>query len=308
MTSENNTWLKVAIWIMRIAVAGLFLLSAVTKLMSIDAFELYSFKILPFNWYLTISLVRLLIALEAIIAIGIISGIGYRFAVYFALFFIILSSLWLIQRIWITPNENCYCFGEFINATPLVSLYKNLVTIILLGFLTTSIRNKMHHFDRAIWVLLIFIISFVSINIISPPDYLFKNRYTTEGYLKELDVKQLRGDAFYTINSDNELSSDGIYALISLKCPICKLAAKKISTIQSKRANQLPITMVVLSKNIEGWLPFKNEHQIPDYPIWFVGQNEFLKYTRSLPMIYFIENEKIVKTRSYRDLTDKDFE
>jgi hypothetical protein len=292
--------------IFRFLMGSLFAFSAVSKIVSIDAFELYTFKTFDFNWYTTISLVRLLIALEILIAISFITGVGYRISVYVALIFIFLSSLWLIQRWVAAPNENCQCFGNLINIKPLVSLLKNLMMLPVLGFLVANLKIKAFRWDNIAGFLVIGFVSLVGVGIASPPDFFHKGTYDSEGYLNEISMENLKNDAYLTIDTSASIPQKQIVMMMSMSCPICEMAIKKIEIIQRRHPKMLPITLVVMAGKIDGWIGFKKTNNVPNYPVWFLEPQNFLQYTKSLPTLYFVKNGTIVKIKSYRDLLESD--
>lgn len=301
-TNKRTIWMH----IFRFSMGSLFAFSAVSKIISIDAFELYTFKTFDFNWYTTISLVRLLIALEILIAISFITGVGYTISVYLALIFIFLSSLWLIQRWVVAPNENCQCFGNLIRVKPLVSLLKNLMMLPVLGFLVANLKIKAFRWDNIAGFLVIGFVSLVGVGIASPPDFFHKGTYDSEGYLNELSMENLKNDAFLTIDTSASIPQKQIVMMMSMSCPICEMAIKKIEIIQRRHPKMLPITLVVMAGKIDGWIGFKKTNNVPNYPVWFLEPENFLQYTKSLPTLYFVKNGTIVKIKSYRDLLESD--
>jgi hypothetical protein len=116
----------------------------------------------------------------------------------------------------------------------------------------------------------------------------------------------VKSDAFLAIDTNELIPQKQILMMVSMYCSVCKKAVDKVSIIQSKHQKMLPITLVVMSEKIDGWVAFKKAHNIPNYPVWFLEPQNFLQYTKSLPTLYFVENGNIINIKSYRDLLERD--
>ncbi len=144
---------KNLVWAIRIIVAGVFILSAVGKL-SIDSlldkplFALQNFERnflvngIGMGYDMAKILSRLLIGLEFSLAVLILLPFSLKKVVFPALIGLlgVFSIHLLIQAIG-GESSNCGCFGELIPMTPLQALIKNLVTIGLLIFPLTILKD-----------------------------------------------------------------------------------------------------------------------------------------------------------------------
>lgn len=122
---------KVLAWALRLILAAVFVLSAVSKMAGIDQFEVYvySFGFLPLNVCFVVA--RLLIGLELLLALFILVGWMPRLTRLAALGVLLFFSLFLCYAALAGRNDSCQCFGQWIHMDPVQSLLKNAVLILL---------------------------------------------------------------------------------------------------------------------------------------------------------------------------------
>lgn len=126
--------------------ALVFLISAFTKLHDYQGtVELFS-NILGFQITLTKILLSILILIELFIFYLIINDfLKKRFVVNSI--FVLLIFFTLISVFFVFKNyENCGCFGNSLVSTPIQSLIKNLVLIIILSYLKKAYQNNASDF------------------------------------------------------------------------------------------------------------------------------------------------------------------
>jgi hypothetical protein len=131
-------------WIFRILIAGLFLLSAVSKVFPIWAFEKQLVDLGIVDWCLAPYLSRLLIALETAIAIAILQRHYLRSLVIPVTLLLLLAfcvHLGIQMYQHGAMNGNCGCFGQLIPMTPLEAFIKNIVTVGMLLYLRGRVSD-----------------------------------------------------------------------------------------------------------------------------------------------------------------------
>lgn len=146
-------------WIFRILIAGLFLLSAVSKVFPIWAFEKQLVDLGIVDWCLAPYLSRLLIALETAIAIAILQRHYLRSLVIPVTLLLLLAfcvHLGIQMYQHGAMSGNCGCFGQLIPMTPLEAFIKNIVTIGMLLYLRSRVSDLPAGQNRLINLLFIY--------------------------------------------------------------------------------------------------------------------------------------------------------
>ncbi len=148
--------------IFRILISGLFLLSAVSKLFPIWAFEKQLVDLGIVDWCLAHYLSRLLLALETAIAIAILQP-HYLRSVVIPVTLLLLTVFCVHLSIQMyqhgAMNGNCGCFGQLIPMTPLEAFIKNLVTIGMLLYVRQKVTDLPAGQNRFINLLFIYTLS-----------------------------------------------------------------------------------------------------------------------------------------------------
>ncbi len=155
-------------WILRVIISALFILSAVTKMVtgewalanSLWMFEKQLVDLGICSWCGSHYLARLLIGFELALGIAILFPYLIKKLVIpvtmalLAAFCIHLT----MQMIEFGPmNGNCGCFGQAIPMTPLEAFIKNIITIGLLAWLFKLLPSKDESWGRIIHPILIFL-------------------------------------------------------------------------------------------------------------------------------------------------------
>lgn len=133
------------IWIFRIVIGSLFIVSAISKLFPIEAFDLTIVNQGITNWNIAPYLSRFIISVELFLGISFfVTPFVKKIAVPFSFLLLIVFCVHLIYLMATgSGNKNCGCFGELIPMSSLEALIKNLVLIFLLFLL-----NKYFLFEK----------------------------------------------------------------------------------------------------------------------------------------------------------------
>ena len=119
--------------ILRIGIGGMFVIAAILKLMSIDEFEIYIYSFNVLNFLLTSFVSRIIIAGEFILGLFLILKINYKFTWNATMIVLLLFTLFLIYTAIFRNDTNCHCFGELVELSPVESIIKNVIAMILLS-------------------------------------------------------------------------------------------------------------------------------------------------------------------------------
>ena len=119
--------------ILRIGIGGMFVIAAILKLMSIDEFEIYIYSFNVLNFLLTSFVSRIIIAGEFILGLFLILKVNYKFTWNATMTILILFTLFLIYTAIFRNDTNCHCFGQLVELSPVESIIKNVIAMILLS-------------------------------------------------------------------------------------------------------------------------------------------------------------------------------
>lgn len=148
-------------WLFRVIIAFLFIISAAAKLMPIEFFEkqLVSIAAKPgilfefTNWCSAPIWARVIIIMELFLGISLLIPFFQRkFTIPFSISMLIMFITHLSFQIAIFGNSgNCGCMGELIPMSPLSAIFKNIFTIAILLYLFIvdekySNENPVFHF------------------------------------------------------------------------------------------------------------------------------------------------------------------
>ena len=125
------------IWLIRIFLGSLFILSAISKLFPIEAFDLAIVNQGITTWNIAPYLSRLIISIELFLGISFfITPFVNKISVPFSFLLLLVFCIHLIFLMSTgSGSKSCGCFGELIPMSSLEALIKNLVLIFLLFLL-----------------------------------------------------------------------------------------------------------------------------------------------------------------------------
>ena len=125
---------KKIIWILRFILGSLFILSAISKLIPIEAFDLTIVNQGIADWNVAPYLSRFIISIELFLGISFfINPFVKKIAVPFSFLLLVVFCIHLIYLISTgSGSKNCGCFGELIPMSSVEALIKNLALIFLI--------------------------------------------------------------------------------------------------------------------------------------------------------------------------------
>ncbi len=226
----------IARYILQILVSVVFLASAWLKLYPIEPFELTLVDSGLVPWSIAPYAARLLLSVETFIGVGLLFNTRYtlvllKSALYLTLFFsIYLLLLWHFRG----NDINCGCFGAKLSLTPIESLVKNAVLIVLI-LIAIKLYSPIQRGFK--WLYVIGLLGLCVAPFVLNP---------LEGYFSTPDNTEYPYDFKSEIIPDSILSKvpfdieKGTYILpfLSVTCPHCKVAAQKLTV--AKRKHELP--------------------------------------------------------------------
>ncbi len=122
------------IWIFRVILGSLFILSAISKLFPIEAFDLTIVNQGITNWSVAPYLSRFIISVELFLGISFfINPFVKKISIPFSFLLLVVFCVHLTYLIATgSGSKNCGCFGELIPMSSVEALIKNLILIFLL--------------------------------------------------------------------------------------------------------------------------------------------------------------------------------
>jgi hypothetical protein len=286
-----------------------FIFSAYTKLFPVELFELTLIDTTISNWFLAPLIARGFIGFEFFIGFMLVSNIYQnRIILKLTIATITLFTVYLIILIFVEGNEgNCKCFGNFISLTPLESIFKNILMLLLSLILYKKHAGFQWKFSK-FFMTLIMIASFSLPFIINPVDLNASERnLNVEKLNYNLGLDVLYNDPKTAAPKEELRTGKHIIAFMSLTCPHCRIAAYKMH-IMKKRNAKLPIYFVLNGDSTD--LPqFFIDTKTADIPYSILLGQNFVKMAGvKLPAIFWVEDGIVVQKTKYIYLEQKDIE
>ncbi len=289
--SKKNTFL-----IIRLLVAITFIVSAISKLLSIDAFEVYvySFGLLSLNTAFLFA--RAIIGLELFLGISLIGGFYLRRIIQTSLLMLLSFSAFIVYLILSNNSEHCHCFGALLEMSHWYSLAKNILLIILLSIIYKNDRKKLKY--ELYLTLSLFAVSGSLPFIISPPDSFYY-----EVYSKKISYND---EMLNTYLDENPKYKEGkkMLCFFSTACRFCKLSTRKITVISNQLGHSDMIHCVFWGDKSSIEKFYKKNNSIA-FDNATLDPNRFLKITNGeMPLIVLLENGVVKSKYAYRNIND----
>jgi hypothetical protein len=289
---------------------AVFIFSGYIKLYPIEPFELTFVDLGISNWQMAPFVARLLIALEFLIGFALLLNlflkkISYKLSIGVLVFFCIYLVLQLIFQ----GNEgNCGCFGTAYPMTPLQALIKNFIMLAILAVL-----YKFHDgWDMGKFSKILFIVCFLTAGalpfILNPVELDYSEAYLNKpenNYKLELD--SLYNNAIVNVPPRTLSQGKHIIAFMSLRCPHCRIAAKKIK-IMHERNPEISFYFVLNGKE-EELKPFFNDTHTESIPYCMLLGRPFVYLAgTNMPAIYLVNNSMVEHDVDYMRLDQAEVE
>ena len=285
-STTDGRWRALCRLCLRVALAALFLLSGVAKLVAIDDFELYvySYGFLSLNAaYLT---ARLCIAAELLLGLFLVLGWWRRWVNLAALLVLLAFSLFLCYAALVGRTESCQCLGRLADLNPVQSLLKNAILIVLV-LLYDALRLRGPEAEKGKKVRLVLTPLFavavlVAVFCISVPDnWMFgpeEARYD----------RQLLEDSMSEEPMAAARLAEGshLVAFVTPGCPYCRMTREKLTSLA--RRNHLDTS----------YIHYYEPQDLPD--------NLFLRITYGQrPLVILLSDGQPVATYHYRNISER---
>ncbi len=315
-------------WIARIFVALVFMASAVTKYISLDAFDQFIYEHQLFSWITTTILTRLLIACEFSLGLLLLIGVKPKLIKSLIIAFLVFFTTYIIVKphFFAVDQENCHCFGEVLIMSDTQTLIKNIVLLIFSYFMFWNkgieeknnqevlLEEKPSKFNKiSVWIkdntTYLTIVCFVAVLIasfgINMPDSL---RYKLYGKAAKINEEKFE----YLIS--NEALEDlhikegkKIVCMYSPVCKYCKKTAKRLDVMRQKYNIKDENFALIFWGGDKAIKRFFVKNEIKELPFKNVPAPVFLEATKGRqPIIILMNNGKVEKLLKYPNIIDED--
>lgn len=239
-TKEKISKESIVIWILRIIVSSLFIVSAFSKLLpansAIFMFEKQIVDLGITNWCYAPLLARAIVAFELFLGIAILQNYLLKQIIVPATFFLLFAfCIHLTITIFTLGNNgSCGCFGELIPMTPLEAIIKNVICMAMLAYI--YIKIKPTEKIRFVYPIIIFIVAYLFVFIAFQPKCCCASPSVTQTIITEEtgaseDTTLIINET--TTENIQEIKKDSLNAKNSTIIP-AKSARKKVNSVFSK--------------------------------------------------------------------------
>jgi hypothetical protein len=288
-------------------VGALFIFSAYSKLVDIDPFEWTIAETNLFSFKIANLVARLIIALEFFLGFCFIFSWHNQQRIFkWSAYLLILFNIYLLYVLATYGNNlNCGCFGKMIYMTPMQAYLKNILLLLIIYVL--SKYNFTFFKKHNLLYYLLSLASILAICFYTPPEFIYvdlaqKFKPYAANTLDKMYISEKTALPFDYKKGKN------IISVMSMHCPFCKKAARKMSSMQKNDAN-LPFYNLYAgdSTSVKQFLKETNAANIP-YQITKQADVLFELSKGSLPAILWIKDGMVVKSSNYIELETKDIQ
>ncbi len=275
--------------IIRVLIGLVFIFSGLSKLFPIEPFEIVFVDLGVADWIWAPFIARFIIAFEITLGLCIVFNIWLKSIIYKVTqgSLIVFTAYLIFILITKGNDEDCGCFGSFIVLTPIESIIKNVILMLLL------LVVKRRHYTLGVvnWMIIPFLaMAFTSTFLLNRVG--LQNAAGIE--LNEaIDYTEL--PALYNTGEKVDFSKGKIIvAYLSYSCSHCESAAHKLHFLETKY--EIDNLYVVLgSKHEKNIQVFLDKTKI-EYPFIWMDGDEFFKYSGGgLPAFVYLEDGVLKK-------------
>ncbi len=266
--------------ILQVFFAATFLFSAYTKAIAPGFFEILLEQqgLVPNRFYGAWA-TRAIISLETWLGLGLLLPYYSRFLLRFSFGLLVAFSLHLGNLVFLGDTSNCGCFGEMISMTPLASLGKNAILLVVNGFL---LRYKFK-FGKKSWLTWALLPALFAAAVLIWP------------IQTEPDEVVSKLPAFENTSEIDFATGNYLVAVLNLSCEHCQEAAQELAELQRAGA-QLPQIVALFFEEGDTTVAQFNSITNTNYPYQMIDVNTFFDLIGSAPpRVYWVKNGKMMQ-------------
>jgi uncharacterized membrane protein YphA (DoxX/SURF4 family)/thioredoxin-related protein len=288
------------VFIIFLVTGVVFIFSGVSKIGSLDSFELYVYSLDILNLPLTSLFTRLLISVEIFCGILLFIPLYRRFAWYLSLSLLFLFSVYLIIILLSKNTADCHCFGDFIRLKPIYSLLKNIVLILLLFPIRWWLK---HRKQNLIVPSVLFISILIIITLLFPSTLLYQKKNRQSAQFNYVAYKAFsREDTTRVFRAEDRPM---MLCFFSSGCKYCKLAARKITLIAKTHSIPRDRIVFIFRKNARNLDNFFLTSESERFPTDLIEPRSFFQITGGVtPQIILKADSEVYAVYGFRNLDE----
>ena len=279
--------------------------SSLSKLFSMESFELYVFSFEFLSFDLASLFARAVVIFEMLLGLGLVLGLYMKPVKWMTALSLAAFSLFLIWRIYAGDKESCHCMGDLVDMDPLQSLLKNAVLGVFLAVFWKSEDTKGWLCRRRALVSSILALAIVvSVFCITPPDAYFRRGRVSDDLMAE-DFKPVADSLGYS-------SGRRAVCFYSAQCPYCANSASKMASIIRRngiQAEKVSVLFMQTHTNQDSVaLDFFHKHG-EDLVLGYswLHPYRFLPLTNgAMPLVVLFEDGEAVKEYDYLSISESE--
>jgi uncharacterized membrane protein YphA (DoxX/SURF4 family) len=289
---------------------AVFIFSGYTKLYPIEPFE-FTFVDLGFiNWKVAPFVARTMIGAEFLVGLLLVLNINLKKITYkLTGAILVFFSIYLLLLIITVGNKgNCGCFGSYIQMTPMQALIKNIIMLTVLVILNKNHKGWEVNQKYRLLNIIPYAFALTMPFVLNPVELDYSEAYLNKpesNYLLPLD--SLYKSATLHVPPKSLSTGKHIIAFMSMTCPHCRIAAKKMRIIH-ERNKDIPFYFVLNGelKNLKIFFDDTHSENIP-YCI-LNGRNFVYLAGTSMPQIYLLNDSAVESVLNYYTLDQNEIE
>jgi|GEM_PF-930175 len=301
--------------IFRILLGAFFIVSGYLKLFPAEMLELSIAETGWFSWEQSIYLARLLIGFEFFIGVMLIAGVYKKLTWIVCISTLVLFTFYLSYMALCQPQiADCGCMGMQIQISPVSSIIKNLILIIIcigIWFFETRFPAKwINDYINNKLIVILGVVASVSLPFLLNPVEVDRETLLAQNPVYKNKV-ELSDDSFLTWHSKDTTYISGGKKLVcyfSPSCRFCRLMARKIMVFRKQLDVDFPVYFLFAGNPDarEKLEPFVSETKTESIPMAIIGKEEFFSVSGpNLPVVFYIDGDSIVDRDNFRTLSDE---
>lgn len=292
---------EIVLLVLRLLIGGLFITTAIMKLLTIDEFEAYIYSFNIFNFLLSTVMARLVIMAELLLGICLMSKMLYKYAWWLTMLMLVGFTFFLIYVAVFRNDTNCHCFGDIVQVNPTLSILKNVVTIILMLFVR---KEEDYQFKWKKWALVAaFSVSFIVPFCVFPMDAVY-NKFVSP-------VDDINTGAFEKVVADSTMADFDIHegnyvvAVYASGCKYCKMSAKRMALMMEKLDIDSSRFQILIWGDSTHIQQFMEETHCERYPWHFISPFDAVEMVYGkFPTFILTHNGEVVQGVDYRGMDE----
>ena len=289
--------------ILKILLGILFIVSAILKIADMDKFEIYIYSYHFFSLNISFLVARAAIIAELVLGIGLVSNCFHKLMWWGSVLMLLGYTVLLTYALVLGRTDNCHCFGDYLQFNPWQSIIKNGV---LLGLFALVYKVKGWRFKRD-WLALagVVVVCCVAVFIVSPPDNYTPSYNDSHDLQVELFNHALQDPPLDTLKLQEGKKVVGIF---STGCEYCKLAAQKLSLMQSYYGFPKEDVLYIFMGTEEGVEQFFSTSESTRYLyVVYDDVKRLLKVNNGIfPILVMLEDGHLVHEYGLRNMREED--